>query len=72
MVRIVIGDFNVKIGRETSFRPTIDLHSAHEQSNNNGQRVVAFTTSRNMTISNTFFPHKDIHKYTWKSPNGCI
>lgn len=35
-VRIVIEDFNAKIGRETSFRPTIGLHSAHEQSNDHG------------------------------------
>jgi len=68
-VRIVIGDFNAKIGREISFRPTIGLHGVHEQSNNNGQRVVAFVTLRNMNI---FFPHKDIHNYTWKSPDGNI
>uniref|UniRef100_A0A2S2QMB7 Craniofacial development protein 2 n=1 Tax=Sipha flava TaxID=143950 RepID=A0A2S2QMB7_9HEMI len=69
-VRILIGDFHAKIGRETIYRPTIGLHSAHEQSNDNGQRSIAFATSRNMTISSTFFPHKDIHKYTWKSPDG--
>jgi hypothetical protein len=71
-VRIIIGDFNAKIGRESLLRPTIGLHSAHEQSNDNGQRVVAFAASRNMTISSTFFPHKNIHKYTWKSPDGNI
>ncbi|KAL4082886.1 hypothetical protein QTP88_029540 [Uroleucon formosanum] len=69
-VRIVIGDFNAKIGREIIYRSTIGLHSAHEQSNDNVQRRIAFATSRNMTISSTFFPHKDIHKYTWKSPDG--
>lgn len=61
-IRIVTGDFNAKMGRETSFR----LHSVHEQSNNNGQRVVVFTTLRNTIISSTFFPRKDIHKCTWK------
>ena len=32
-VRIVIGDFNAKIVRETIYRPTIGLHSVHGQSN---------------------------------------
>jgi len=26
--------------------------------------------SRKMTVSSTTFPHKIIHKYTWKSPDG--
>lgn len=63
-MRIVIGDFNTKIRREPIYRPMIGLHSAHEQSNDNGQRIVAFATSVNITISSTHFPHKDIHKYT--------
>jgi hypothetical protein len=72
MMRIVIGDFNAKIGRETIYKPAIGLYSIHEQSNDNGQRSKAFATSRNMTISSTIFPYKDIHKYTWKSPDGNI
>jgi len=32
-----IKDFNVKIGKEPSFRPTIGLHRAHKQSSENVQ-----------------------------------
>jgi len=62
-IRIVIGEFNAKVGRETIYRPIIGLDSAHEQSNDNGQRSIAFEISRNVTISSTFFSYKEIHKY---------
>lgn len=71
-VRIVIGDLNVKIRRETIYRPTVWLRRAHKQSNDNGKRVVVFATLRNMTISSTLIPHKNIHnsqtymEITWR------
>lgn len=66
----MLGDTNAKIGKELMFVPTIGLESAHEESNNNGQRVISFAASSSLIVSSTTFPHKNIHKYTWKSPDG--
>ncbi|KAL0271865.1 UNVERIFIED_CONTAM: hypothetical protein PYX00_008828 [Menopon gallinae] len=69
-VRIVIGDMNAQIGKENHFRPTIGPDSLHETCNDNGNRLVNFAISKNMTIASTYFPRKNIHKHTWTSPDG--
>ncbi|PSN38555.1 hypothetical protein C0J52_14819 [Blattella germanica] len=69
-MKIVLGDFNAKVGREDIFRPTIGKFSLHEDSNDNGVRLVTFATSKNLIVKSTTFQHKDIHKYTWTSPDG--
>jgi Reverse transcriptase (RNA-dependent DNA polymerase) len=68
-VKIVIGDLNAQVGREAMYRPVIGPNSLHAVSNNNGQRCVNFAASRGMVIRSTFFPRKDIHKATWRSPD---
>jgi hypothetical protein len=60
----------VKVGREDIFKLTIENESLHEISNDNGVRVVNFATSKNHTVQSTIFPHHDIHKYIWMSPDG--
>jgi hypothetical protein len=67
---MLLGDFNAKVGREDIFKPTIGNESLHESSNDNGSRVVNFTTSKNLRVKGTLFPHRNIHKYTWTSPDG--
>ncbi|KAF0708802.1 craniofacial development protein 2-like, partial [Aphis craccivora] len=67
MVKIVLEDFNAKIEKEIDYKPTIGQQSLHNDSNDNGVRVISFETSKGMTISSTFFPHKQIHKQTWMS-----
>jgi exonuclease III len=43
-MKIVLGDFNAKVGREDIFKPTIGNESLHETSNDNRVRVVDFAT----------------------------
>jgi hypothetical protein len=38
-IKILLGDFNAKLGREDTFKPTIGNESLHEDSNDNGVRV---------------------------------
>jgi exonuclease III len=44
-MKILLGDFNAKVGREDIFKPTIGNESLHAISNANGVRVVNFVTS---------------------------
>jgi hypothetical protein len=69
-MKIFLGDFNAKVGREDIFKPIIGNESLHEASNDNGVRVVNFATSINLIVKSTIFPHRDIHKHTWTSPDG--
>jgi hypothetical protein len=32
--------------------------------------MVNFATSTNLIAKSTMFPHRNIHKYTWTSPDG--
>jgi endonuclease/exonuclease/phosphatase family metal-dependent hydrolase len=68
--KILLGDFNAKVGREDAFKATIGNESFRQDSNDNGVRVVNFATSKNLVVKSTMFLHRNIHKYTWTSPNG--
>jgi hypothetical protein len=41
-MKILLGDFNAKVGRENIFKPTIRNESLHQNSNDNGVRIVNF------------------------------
>jgi endonuclease/exonuclease/phosphatase family metal-dependent hydrolase len=69
-MKILLGDFNAKVGREYIFKPTIGNESLHEITNDNGVRLVNFATFKNLRVKSTMFPYRNIHKYTWTSPDG--
>jgi hypothetical protein len=69
-MKILLGDFNAKVGREDIFKPTIWNESLYEISNDNGVWLVNFATSKNLRVKSMMFPHCNIHKYTWTSPYG--
>ena len=43
-MKILLGDFNEKVGREIIFKPTTGQESLHQDSNDNGVRLVNFAT----------------------------
>jgi hypothetical protein len=57
------------LGREDIFNP-IGNESLHQGSNDNSVRVVNFATSKNLLVKSIMVPHRNIHKYTWTSPDG--
>ena len=69
-MKILLGDFNAKLERESILKPTIGQESLHQDDNDNGVRLVNFATSKNLVVKSTMFPHRNIHKYTWTSPDG--
>uniref|UniRef100_A0A2C9LZR5 Endonuclease/exonuclease/phosphatase domain-containing protein n=1 Tax=Biomphalaria glabrata TaxID=6526 RepID=A0A2C9LZR5_BIOGL len=57
-IKIVLEDFNAKIGKEPAFRPTLGKESLHEETNNNGIRLVDFASGKGISIC-TKFQHKN-------------
>ena len=53
-MKFLIGDFNAKVGRENIFKPTIGNESLHQDSNDNGFRIVNFATSKNVVLRPRF------------------
>jgi exonuclease III len=50
-LKMIVGDFNAKIGRENIYRPIIGPNSLHEISNDNGTKLIHFASSQELTIS---------------------
>jgi hypothetical protein len=69
-MKILLGDFNAKVGREDTFKPIIGNENLNQVSNDNGVRIVNFATSKNLIVKCTMFPHRNILKFTWMSPDG--
>ena len=69
-MKMLLEDFNAKVERENIFKSTIGQDSLHQDSNDSGVRLVNFATSQSLVVKSTMFPHRNIHKYTWTSPDG--
>jgi hypothetical protein len=61
-MKILLGDFNAKVGREDILKLTIGNESLHKISNDNEVRVAHFATTKNLIVRSTMFPHRNIHK----------
>ncbi len=69
-VLLLTGDMNAKVGNDNSNNERAMGRYGCGERNNNGERLVDFCTNNNLVIGGTIFPHKNIHKLTWQSPDG--
>lgn len=68
---VSMGDWNAKVGRQMPGEGGIvGTHALVAERNDNGERFVASCTANNMAIVTTQFKQKEVHKYTWTSPDG--
>nr|KAG5700908.1 hypothetical protein BaRGS_012315 [Batillaria attramentaria] len=66
---ILMLDFNAKIGSDnTGYEDTTGTHGLG-QMNENGERFADFCALNQLVIGGSIFPHKHIHKATWRSPD---
>jgi exonuclease III len=60
-VKILLGDFNAKIGSEDPENAVVGKYGLHKESKNNGPRLTGLANALNMVIGSTTFTYKNIH-----------
>ena len=66
-----MGDMNVQISRNRDgFEQVIEPFGSATHTNKNGKRFILFCSINGLCIGNSYFRHKMIHKYTWRSRDG--
>ena len=66
---ILMGDFNAKIGPDNTGYDNIMGTHGLGQMNENGERFADLCALNQLVIGGSIFPHKRIHKVTWRSPD---
>jgi len=59
-IKIILGDFNAKAGRESMYKPTIGNESLHNKTNNNRIKMIQFAIYKGLNVRSTTFPYKGI------------
>ena len=66
---LLMGDFNAKIGPDNIGYEDIMGIQGLGQMNENGERFADLCALNQLVIGGSIFPHKCIHKATWRSPD---
>ena len=68
---VVMGDFNARVGNDcNTWKGIVGSHGIGDEhhdprNNDNGSRLLDLCSQYDLSVTGTFFQHKDIHKYTW-------
>ena len=68
-INVLLGDFNAKIGTDnTGYERVMGTHGLGEM-NENGGMFLDTCAQYEFVVGGSVFPHKNIHKATWVSPD---
>ena len=62
---VLLGDFNAHVGKDAQTWKGVIGENGNSDINEQGRILLDFCSGGGLSIMNTFFHHKDIHKYTW-------
>ena len=66
---VLMWDFNAHVETDTdTWKGVIGKHGVTGL-NENGRYLLQFCCSNGLRIMNTFFQHREVHKYTWYRPS---
>ena len=65
-----MGDLNAKVGNNNTNRREVMRKFGTGIMNDSGERLCDFCSANGFIITGINFPHKNIHKLTWGSPDG--
>ena len=69
-IELLIGDLNAQINSSREgYESTIGPFGSTTSTNDNGERLKIFCNLNDISMENTFFKHKRIHKLTWLPPD---
>jgi len=63
---MLLGDLNAHVGVDDSRWRGVIGRNGDADLNGNGRLLLDFCSTSGLTIMNTFFRHRDVHKYTWQ------
>ena len=69
---LALGDFNTRIGKishESSLQ-TISRHFYHQETNDNGERLISLCEISRLISTFHHQPHRNSHMWTWEHPDG--
>ena len=67
---VVMGDLNAKVRNNNTNRREVMRKFGIGIMNDSGERLCDFCSANGFITTGTNFPHKNIHKLTWGSPDG--
>ncbi|XP_068085184.1 craniofacial development protein 2-like [Anabrus simplex] len=64
---VLMGDFNARVGNRTEGYERVIFKCGEDmEGNRNGKHLPDFWASMGLAVTNTFFKHKAIRRYTWE------
>ena len=71
-INLVVGDFNARIGTDShhTHPEVVERYCYHDQTNDNGERLVNLCVEHNLRPAQSRFPHPLGRLWTWNHPAG--
>ncbi|KAI8505331.1 hypothetical protein Bbelb_174400 [Branchiostoma belcheri] len=66
----MLGDFNARVGADHESWYDVLGHHGIGKMNENGQRLLELCCYHKLSVTNTYFPNKAVHKTSWRHPRS--